>query len=55
MIAMNPNDTALERGSVSRWCSHCWRESFGVIRGASPLLPASLAEHRFLFATPLRF
>jgi hypothetical protein len=25
------------------WCSHCWRESFGAIRGASPLLPASLA------------
>ena len=31
-------------------CSHCWREPFADI-GASPLLPASLAEYRFLFAT----
>ena len=30
-------------------------EPFGEIRGASPLLPASLAEHRFLFATPPPF
>ena len=36
---------------VLLWCSHCWREPFGVIRGASPLLAAALAEHRFLFAT----
>ena len=35
--------------------SHCWREPFGVIRGASPLLLGSLAERRFLFATPPPF
>jgi hypothetical protein len=32
-----------------------WDERCGVIRGASPLLPASLAEYRFLFATPPPF
>jgi len=37
------------------WRSHCWREPFDVIRGALPLLLASVAEHRFLFATPPPF
>jgi hypothetical protein len=34
---------------------HFWRESFGVIRGSPPLFAVSPAEHRFLFATRLRF
>src|SRR4051812_8603629 len=38
-------DTPPLANLVLLWCSHCWREPFGVIRGASPLLAASLAEH----------
>ena len=47
--------TSSSANLVLLWCSHCWREHFGVILGASPLLPASLAERRFLFATPSLF
>src|SRR2546423_6338306 len=47
--------TSSSANLASLWCSHCGREPFAEIRGASPLLPASLAEHRFLFATPPPF
>ena len=38
-------DTPPLANLVLLWCSHCWCEPFRVIRGASPLLAASLAEH----------
>ena len=46
--------TLLSANLALLWCSHCWRKRFGEIRGPSLLLPASLAEYRFLFATSLR-
>src|SRR5438874_9371922 len=39
--------TSSSANLASLWCSHCGREPFAEIRGASALLPASLAEHRF--------